>query len=182
MRGVPGEEKPAVLHRLGDEAAHAGDALLEHRPLGERPAVDPEPRLQLAPDAVVGPLGDVLVGPALDIEARELRRAEAEEREAALVVRVDQLVVRGRDRGEDAEPAVRVVALERPEHARGDRRAADAVEPVAAGDHVAFQLLAGALVGETDPRPLGLDRLDGDVVDLEEQRRAGLEPRGDQSP
>ena len=41
------------------------------------------------------------------------RRAQAEEREAALVVRVDELVDRRRDVREDAEPAERVLARER---------------------------------------------------------------------
>ncbi len=113
-----------MLHRLGDEAAHAGDALLEDRPLGERPAVDPEPRLQLGPDALVRPLGDVLVGAALQVEPAERRRAQAEQREAALVVGVDELVARRRDVGQDAEPAERVVALVRAQHAGRDRRPA----------------------------------------------------------
>ena len=37
MRGIAGKEKPAILHRLDDEAAHRGDALLQHGALGERP-------------------------------------------------------------------------------------------------------------------------------------------------
>ena len=71
----------------------------------ERPAFETEARLQLVPDAVVRPLGDLLVRAALHVETAELRRAEAQERESALVVRVDELVVRRRDRGEDPEPA-----------------------------------------------------------------------------
>ena len=78
----------------------------------ERPALEAEARLQLVPDAVVRPLGEVVVGAALHVETAELRRAEAQKREAALVVRVDELVVRGRDGGEDPEPAELVLARE----------------------------------------------------------------------
>ena len=66
---VAGQEEASVPHRLGDEAAHRRDPLLEHRALRERPAGEAEPDLQLLPDALVGPLGDVLVGAALDVEA-----------------------------------------------------------------------------------------------------------------
>src|SRR5207253_5536820 len=74
------------------------------------------------------------------------------------------------------EPAERILALERREHARGDRVAADAVEAVAAGDRVALELA----VAEAQPRPLALDLVDADVLDLEVERQSGVEPRGDQ--
>ena len=69
--------------------------------IGPSASVQPrraEPRLQLGPDALVGPLGDVLVVAHLEVEAAERRRAQAEQREAALVVRVDELVARRRRR------------------------------------------------------------------------------------
>ena len=62
VRGVAGEEQPAVLHRLDDEAAHPVTPFSSTGPFGERPAVEPEPELELLPDALVGPLVDVLVG------------------------------------------------------------------------------------------------------------------------
>src|SRR3954451_11411187 len=62
--GIAGKEKPAVLHRLDHETAHGGDALLQHDPLGERPRAR-DPRMQLLPDARVGPALDVVVGRAL---------------------------------------------------------------------------------------------------------------------
>ena len=140
----------------------------------------PSRSLQLLPDALVGPLGDVLVGAALHVEAAELGRAHAEQREAALVVRVDELVVRRRHRGQDSEPAERILARERAQDARRDRRAADAVEPVAAGDDVAFEHLPLTLVGVQDTRSLRLDLLHPDVVHLEQERSSGAEPRLDQ--
>ena len=49
------------------------------------------------------------------------------------------------------------------------------MEAVAAGDHVAAQLLLGAVVAEADAGRVGLDARDGDVLDLVEQRAAGGE-------
>ena len=180
VRGVAREEQAAVAHRLADIAAHPGDAFLEDRPLGERPALEAEPCLQLLPDTVVRPLGEVLVGAALDVEATELGRAKAQEREPAVVVRVDELVVRGRDRREDPEPAERVLARELGEHACRDARAADAVEPVAARDHVAFELLVAALVPVPDQRALGLEVVHRDILGLEVQGRSGLQAETDE--
>src|SRR6478672_9807299 len=50
-----------------------------------------------------------------------------------------------------AEPAEVVGPLVAREHAIGNRRSADAVEAVAAGDHVALDLL----IVERDPRSIG---------------------------
>ena len=120
------------------------DALLEDRPLGQRRSRRcAEPRLQLLPDALVGPLVEVLVGGALQVEPARARRAHAEQREAALVVGVDQLVGRGRRLGQDAEPGERIDALvDSCSAPAGIAGAADAVEAVAAGDEVAVQLAA----------------------------------------
>ena len=180
MRRVAGQEQPAVPHRLDDVAAHSGDALLEDRPLLERPALEADPQLELRPDLLVRPQRRVLVRRALEVVAGQLRRAQAEQREAALVRGVDELLDRRRDRGQDAEPAERILARELGEHAVGDARPADAVEAVAACDHVALELLPRALVGEREPRPVGLQVRHRDVADLEEQRPAAVQPRLDQ--
>ena len=132
VRSVAGEVEAPPLHRLDDEAPHRRDALLEDRPLVERPAVGAEARLQLGPDPLVRPRVEVLVGGALEVQARQLGRAHAEQREPLLGVRVDQLVVRRRDRREDPQPAVRVLARVLAEDACRDARARDAVKPVAA--------------------------------------------------
>src|SRR5262249_46384028 len=141
------EEEPAEPHRLDDEAAHLDDALLEDRPFGQRPAVvGREPGLELRPDSLVRPVGDVVVGIALEVEALDLRRARADQGEAALVVVVDQLFSGPRRPGEDAEPAERVQprVLGQPSRRYGWPR--DAVEAVAAGDEVAGQLTGLAVV------------------------------------
>ncbi len=67
--GVTREVEPPPLHRLGDEAPHRRDALLEDRPLVERPAVHAEPGLELLPDPLVWPEVEILVGRALQVEA-----------------------------------------------------------------------------------------------------------------
>jgi hypothetical protein len=54
------------------------------------------------------------------------------------------------------------------------------VEAVAAGDEVALELVRRAVVPERDPRPLRLDPVERDAVDLEQERRARGEARLDQ--
>ena len=53
--------------------------------------IDGESRIQLGPDAVVAPCVDRLVRRDLDVQARDLRRPHALEREPAFVPRVHQL-------------------------------------------------------------------------------------------
>ena len=74
VRGVAGQKQAAVLHRLGHEAAHGGDALLKDGTLVETKAIDGlEALMQLLPDSLVGPFGEVLVGTALQIQTADLR-------------------------------------------------------------------------------------------------------------
>ena len=54
------------------------------------------------------------------------------------------------------------------------------MEAVAAGDRVALEHLVAALVAEAESRPVALGLLDGDAVDLEQERQPGVEPRRDQ--
>ena len=99
-----------------------------------------------------GQFVNVLVVIALQIEPRQRRRAHGVEREAAVGVGIDQLVIRRRRLRQNAEPAERIIALEHAEHAVGNARPADAVEAVAAGDEVAIDLLRAALMREADLR------------------------------
>ena len=122
--GIAGEEQPAVLHRRRHEAAQRRDALLDRWP--GRDVAAPAPReaaLELVPDPLVGPVLDLLVEAALDVVAAAGRRAHRGEREAALVAGVDQLVRARRHVGQDAEPAERIDALERPADATPARLA-----------------------------------------------------------
>src|SRR4029079_19534517 len=131
----------------------SGHALLEDRPVVPLPPVERRAQAQLVPDPLLRPVADVLVVRRLHEVARELGRPEREEREAALVVRIHELVHRRRDPREDAEPAERILALER---SRRHRAATYAVESVAAGDHVTLELTAGV----PDRAPLRIDGLD----------------------
>jgi hypothetical protein len=76
MSGVPGEEQPAMTHRLGDEASQRGDGLLDR---GTRDDLVGqllrEPRLQLLPKPFVGLCWEIGVRRTLDVVARQLRRA-----------------------------------------------------------------------------------------------------------
>src|SRR5262245_57336775 len=95
-------------------------------------------------------------------------------------MRVDELVVRGRDGGEDSEPAERMLPRELGEDAGGDARPADAVEPVAPGDDIAFELVVAALVPVADDGAVGVKRVDGHVVHVEVEWSAAREPKGDE--
>ena len=54
------------------------------------------------------------------------------------------------------------------------------MEAVAAGDHVALELVLRAVVAEADAGPVALELVDGHVLDLEQQRPPGGEPGLDQ--
>src|SRR5712691_7050563 len=95
-------------------------------------------------------------------------------------MRIHELVDRRRDRGEDSEPTEWILAAERLQHGGRDRIAADTVESVAAGDDVALELVLLSVVREPDPRALGVEVVDADVVDLEQQRESARQARGDQ--
>ena len=118
--------------------------------LGCHPSSDRSRVVSSLPDAVVGPLAQVFVGLALQVEARHAQRPHAEEREAALVEAVDQLRARRRGLREDAEPRKRIHALVEAQDRRGNGRTADAVKPVAAGDEVAGDRVVVAVVPIAD--------------------------------
>src|ERR1700729_1249512 len=86
MRGVASEKKPAVAHRLGDEAAQRRNRLFDRRP-GHDPGPDivGKPPFQLVPELVVRPVLDPRVEAALDVIAAQLGIAQRGECEAALV-------------------------------------------------------------------------------------------------
>ena len=92
---------------------------------------------------------------------------------------VDQLLVRRRRIGQDAEPPERIGPIEDREHAVGDRRPADAVEAVTAGDQVGFdrRLLSAGHVA--DRRPRRIEPCHAYVLGLEHDRQALTEPDRD---
>src|SRR5215472_19379273 len=147
MGGVDSQKQSAKPHRLGDKAAQRRDALFDRRPGhdgGCRLGV--EPQLQLPPEPLVGPVLDMIVEAALDIEAAAGVRAHRAERKTALMADIDQL---GRDRrrlAEHAEPAEGIDALIMPERRLRDRLPADAMKAIAAGYKIADDLAFDAVL------------------------------------
>ena len=167
-------------HRRADEGAHRRDALLGDRAGLQGPAGQRHPGRERLPDPVVRPVLDLLRRVDLHVEPAHRRRAHAVQREPVGVPGVDQLVGRRCYLGEDPQPRERVHPLPRRPQLLGDRLPADAVEAVAAGDHVALEdALHPAGVGEGDLRPGGLDVVDRRARDVEEQRPVG-EPGRDE--
>ena len=145
-------------------------------------------RVQLLPDALVGPVVDGVVGLDLQVHALQGGRAGADQREAAVVQRVDELVGGRGCLDEDPEPGEGVDALVLGADALRDGLAGRAPVSVAAGDDVAGQLLQVAaalqadLVGEltravADRRAVGLDPVDLDGLGLPDDPPARLDAR-----
>ena len=123
---------------------------------------------------LVRPLGDVLVGAALDVEARELGDAQAQQREAALVVGVDELVVRrrARPRGCRARRTGTRARTSRSD-ACGDRAARRRRGSRRSRRRRRTRARAAAPSWrEADPRSLRVELVQRHVLDLEEERRA----------
>src|SRR5258708_34927122 len=93
VAGAAGEEEAPEAQGLGDEAAQGGDALLDRR-AGDEPVggLGRQAAAELGPEALVGPLVDLLGERDLQVVTAARVAALAAEREAALVVDVDQLV------------------------------------------------------------------------------------------
>ena len=151
------------------------------RPCLELEAIDRrKARLQLLPDALVGPLVDVLVRLALKIEPADRGRAHAEQREAAVVIRVDELFRCRRHFGEDAEPRKGIHTLEYRSTLGGMlgrqmpwKPSQPAMKSHSSTCSVPFEPEAHA--GRSPSMPCN-----GDVLHLEMQRPAGRDARGHQ--
>src|SRR4030095_16245348 len=71
------EKQFAKLHRLCDEAAHPGHALLEDLPFRQFPAMCCKALVQLLPNPFIRPQSDVLVRLTLEIQTADFRRPHA---------------------------------------------------------------------------------------------------------
>ncbi len=181
MRRVTGQEQPAVAHRRADEAAHRRDSLLQDRPFLQLPAWQREAPLQLRPDAFVRPRGDLLVRRHLQVEPAQLRAPQAVQREARLVMGIDELVGRRRHAGQDAEPGVRIAGLPDRLQVRRDGRTANAVKPVATGDRIAAHLAPNAVrAGVAQDGLVRGDRVHLGIADPELDRAPGRHAGRDQ--
>ena len=166
---------------LGHEAAQRGDRLLDGRP-GDQPrrGVGRQPGAQLAPHALVGPVVHAVGDRALHVVAAQHRVPHRRQREAPLVLAVDQLVAHRRRAGQDAQPPERVQPLERPQRPGREGRAADAVGTVATGHPVGVDALCAAVAHARDRRVVGVDVVERHVVGLVEDQPASLVARCEQ--
>ena len=103
------------------------------------------------------------------------------QREASLVVRVDQLVRSRRNARQDAEPGVRILPFVGARAHSYERRSPDAVRAVTRGDELALHALFLAIVAIGDPRPAILSEItDVRRFGLEQQLASGRKARLDQ--
>ena len=133
-----------------------------------------QPALQFVPEPLVRPCVDIVVERALQVIAAAVGRAHGAEREAALMVDIDQLMRDRRGFRQDAEPAERIDPLIGLDRRRLDAGAADAVKAVAAGDEVAGDLVGDAVLHIGDARMVGVEIMRRDVgglVDRGQPRR-----------
>ncbi|MNG12254.1 hypothetical protein D3C84_958530 [compost metagenome] len=112
VRGVADQEQFAVLHRLDHGAAQRRDALFQRR-TGYQPVghVLRQAGLELVPEALIGPLFDLVGQRHLQVVAATGQRALAAQDEAAVVVGVDQFMVDRWGIGQQAQPAERIDSL-----------------------------------------------------------------------
>ena len=116
----------------------------------------------------------------LKVETGDLGRPHAVQREAPIVVGVDQLL-RGRRRlREDAEPCVRILPLVGAQRTVGNGGPAHTVEAVTTGDEVAAKLVPLGVACKPNRRRASAEIVQANVVDLEVQRSVGRKPGGDQ--
>src|SRR3954468_16612335 len=100
--------------------------------------------------------------------------------EATLVVRIDQLLRRWRCLGEDAQPGEGVLSLVHGQDAVWDGRPAHPMEPIAASDDVAGQLLVFTILPVTDRWLLRPEVVDAGVLGLEDDLSARIDPGADE--
>lgn len=71
VSGVACQKERAKLHRFRNETAHFRDVLLQYGPSRRGPAiVRTQSAEKLLPDSIVGPMCEILVGCALQVETR----------------------------------------------------------------------------------------------------------------
>src|SRR5882724_11138500 len=85
--------------------------------------------VQLFPDSLVGPRCEILVRAALEVGARNHRRAHAQQREATFIVRINDLVRCRHGLGDDSQPTKWIRLLVDAKRPGGNRRPADAWKP-----------------------------------------------------
>ncbi len=174
MRDIAGQKHPPEPHWLGDETMQRRDAFFDRWPGDE--IVDRlliEPPLQFVPEPLVRPLVDMVVERALQVVAAAVGRTHGAKREAARMVDIDQFIGDRRRLRQNPEPAEWIDPLKRLDRRRFYAGAADAVKAVAAGDEVACDLMADAVLVVGDARMVGVEIMRLDVGGLIDGGEAG---------
>src|SRR5580692_8430301 len=101
------------------------------------------------------------------------------QREAALMIGVDQFVGRRASFGENTQPCEWVDAIVHSQYAGRDTRAAYSVEAVASRDEVARQLIEVAVDAVANLRRGSIEVVDADIAGLENNLTVGSKARRD---
>src|SRR5258705_5511259 len=115
----------------------------------------------------------MVVERALQVVAAAVGRTHRAKREAARVVDIDQFMRDRRRLRQNTEPAERIDPFKRLDRRRFYAGAADAVKAVAAGDEVAGDLVADAVLVVGDARTVGVEIMRLDVGGLIDGGEAG---------
>ena len=112
-------------------------------------------------------------GPTIPIEAADSLATHAEQRESAIVVRVDQFCRGGRRFGKDAKPSEGIDPLIFGENACRNAGPANSVKPIAPGNEIAGQLIGVAILFISDLRGDVVEVARADIFHLEQNLTAG---------
>ena len=182
VRGVAGEEQAPVAASARRRSCAC--PVTPFSRTGPSSSVQPSsarPRLQLLPDAVVRPLGDVLVrrgtGCRGACASGERRLSSAKPRGCACR---RARPIDGGDVREDPEPAERVLALERPQDLSGSPGRQTPWNPSQPAITSQSSRCSLAVVRVRTYGRVAVEVVHRDVVHLEQERQPVVEPRGDQ--
>ena len=177
MGGIACQEEPAMLHWLDDETSHARYTLLKNRPSNQCPARNLQTRFKFFPNPFVWPLVQILIRPALEIEATDSRSAHAQKSEAAIVIGVNEFLGRRWGLGKNTQPGKWIRALVNREHIARNACPADTVKPVTTGNEITTYLNCVSFLLIANLRTTAIDTVNRDVFCLENDRFPLRQPR-----
>ena len=90
-------------------------------------------------------------------------RAHRAQRKAARIIDIDQLVIDRRGIGQQAQPAERIDPLIGFQDIGGNRTAADAVEPITTGHHIAGHFVFHPVLAVADNRTRAVETGQADI-------------------
>ena len=136
--------------------------------------------MQLTPDPIIRPIGNLIVGRALQVEAADAWRAHALERKTACMVGIDKLIAGGCGVGQDTKPGEWIVLLVDRNSMRGQRSAGNTMEAIAARNVIAGYGMAGTSMPKLDIWLLARDCMQADIVGLKHDLSSICQSCGDQ--